>query len=613
MGRVAIETPVTLPPPAVLTRPKTQPPPPLPRPRTQSGAPPPLYPPPNGLAPNGLASSVMPSTTLPLPQMAGRAPVATPQAPTLLGHDSMQRPQVLLAPQPLPTPQHMPLQTTIPGGHNAPPSIPPIQGMPFGYPVLGMDRPSAPGHAQMLVIAAAHAQGRDAPTTAHVSPVPYSAVMMPQSHAYASSSPQLSRKMKMVLGGAALALVAAVATVAIIKGASKSEIADDTTLVVPATPPPVTKAPPKATIEPIKDAKIVVPSVDDAAKKKAADDQAKKIADDKRKAEEQAKRDEDARTKKAADDQAKRDEDARIKKAADDKRVFEAQQEASRKKDEQARHDDELRKKAADDRRVADQEARRKLAEENARKADDKRKAAAEEAQRKADDRRKAAAEEAQRKADERKKDVVVASSDGPTHTSKGGTSDNVAHAKNDANNAYRAKNFQQAANILRAAVGGASNNDTTDLKSLARSYEQFGKAYNIGMSPGAKPNDAFPQLRTAVNFDAEIGGAYTGEIRQRLGEVSPAAAVVLLSPTRATRTRSLPCRPPRASTPRTARRRPSAASSRAKRVGSTTRPTAKRRRTRRMRKTSSRASRTCVESKSSTYQKASKLLASLP
>jgi len=520
----------------------------------------------------------MPSATLPLPQMAGRAPVATPQSPTLLGHESMQQPQVLLPPQPLPTPQHMQLQTTIPGGHNAPPpSIPPIHGMPFGYPVLGMDRPSAPGHAQMLVIAAAHAQGRDAPTTAHVSPVPYSAVMMPQpSQHYAT--PQLSRKMKMVLGGAALALVAAVATVAIIKGASKSEVADDATLVVPATPTPPTK--PKATIEPIKDSKIVTP-VDEAAKKKAADDQ------------------------------AKRDEDARIKKAADDKRVFEAQ-EAARKKDDQAHHDEDLRKKAEDKRLADQQDARRKAADETARKNDERRKAAAEETARKADERRKAAAEEAIRKADERKKaTVVVASSDTP-HPNKGGSSDGVARAKNDANIAYRAKNFQQAANLLRSAVSGVSNDDTTDLKSLARSYEQFGKAYNNGMSPGAKPNEAFPQLRTAVNFDAAIGGAYTGEIRQRLGEVAPAAAVfyfthksykdalAAVQTAESLNASNSTTQAVRSKLESEANRLYNEANSEAQ----TNTPDAKEKLAR---------IKDMLESKSSTYQKASKLLASLP
>ncbi|HEV7559271.1 MAG TPA: FHA domain-containing protein [Kofleriaceae bacterium] len=605
MGRIAIETPVTLPPPAIISRPKTIPPP-LPRPRTQSGPPAPLYPPPNGLAPNGLASSVMPSSTLPLPQMAGRAPVATPQAPTLLGHDSMQRPQVLLPPQPMPTPQHMQLQTTIPGGHNAPPSIPPIQGMPFGYPVLGMDRPSAPGHAQMLVIAAAHAQGRDAPTTAHVPPVPYSAVMAPQSHGY--GAPQLSRKMKMVLGGAALALVAAVATVAIIKGASRSDVTED--IVVPASPTPPPSTGSKTTVVPIKD-KIATTGTDEAAKAKAADD--KRKADDAARIKKAA---DDAAAKKATDEQAKRDEDARIKKAADDKRVFEAQ-EAVRKRDEQtrrdeqARRDDEARtKKAADDKRIADQqEARRKAADEAARKADDRRKAAAEEAARKADDRKKAA-EEAARRADEKRR-TTVASSDTP-RPSKGGSSDSVAHAKNEANAAYRAKNFQQAANILRSAVAGASNDDTTDLKSLARSYEQFGKAYNNGMSPGAKSNEAFPLLRTAVNFDAGIGGAYTGEIRQRLGEVAPAAAVFFYThksyKDALAAVQTAESLNASNSTTQTVRNKLESEANRlyneANSEAQTNTPDAKEKLLR---------IKDMLEAKSSTYQKASKLLASLP
>jgi hypothetical protein len=432
--------------------------------------------------------------------MAGRGPMQ----PTLLGD--------------MPMPNVMP--TTIPGqGPLMTPSQPSHMMPGYGYPHLADMPPQSAAsamHAQMLVIASAN--GRDAPPTALVPPTPYNGIPIHQPNVYVP--PQLSRRTKMVIGAVALTLFAAVATVAIIKGASKSGVAED--IVVPAstTPPPAAAAS-KTTVVPIKDNKEATTASDDAAKTKAADDAArlKKAADD-------------AAAKTAGDEQAKHDEDARLKKAADDKRVFEAQ-EAARKRDEQirrdelARRDEEARaKKAADDKRIADQqEARRKAAEEAARKADDRRKAAAEEAARKADDRKKAAAEEAARKADDKKR-TTVASVDVTPHTNKGGSSDSVAHAKNEANNAYRAKNFQQAANILRAAVAGASNDDTTDLKSLARSYEQFGKAYNNGMSPGAKANEAFPQLRTAVNFDAGIGGSYTGEIRQRLGEVAPAAAV---------------------------------------------------------------------------------------
>lgn len=453
-GRQAVETPVTLqpvapqppamllppaplPPPQILsrpTRPKTVPPPLPPRARTQSGLPVPQGPLSGGMptpiyqplpiqahanpmmppmshqttAPSGPISASMPSSTMPLPQMAGRAPVATPQNPTILGND-MPRAR-LPTQQPFPSQppplQSMQLQTTIPGGHSAPQSIPPLQGMPYGYPVLGVERPSAPGHAQMLVIAAAHAQGRDAPTTAHVPPTPYqNAVMMPQSQ-YAQ--PTVSRRMKMVLGGAALALVAAVATVAIIKAASHDEDAVVTEEIHQPTvkPGPTVTTPKKVAVTPGKSGTTVVPidskgnslTGQPTSPTPTAPLSPTKADEDKKKADDEAKR---IAAVRAADDKRKADEDKK-KRADEERRTAEAQRQAADEQKRKAAEEERQRKADLATKRAEDEQKRRDAAEQKRRDQLAKR---AEDEQRRADEKRRTA--EARRQSEEDRKSVV--------------------------------------------------------------------------------------------------------------------------------------------------------------------------------------------------------------
>jgi hypothetical protein len=100
------------------------------------------------------------------------------------------------------------------------------------------------------------------------------------------------------------------------------------------------------------------------------------------------------------------------------------------------------------------------------------------------------------------------------------------SEARGNAEREYKAKNFAQAGTLLRAAAANASGGDASDLRALAGTYEQFGKAYNVGMAPGTPAQEAFERLRMAKNFDPSLGGAYTGEITQKLKEVAPRAAI---------------------------------------------------------------------------------------
>ncbi len=173
-------------------RPKTLPPPT------------PLRPSPSAPPPMSYAPPQLPASTLPMQQMANRAPVLPPQSPTMLGADAMGRP----------LPGVMP--TTIPG-----------QGMQRGsqqrpqqYPVTS-DIPPHSVHAQMLKIAAN--AGRTDPSTAHVSPTPYSAMGIPAAPMSSYSPPQLSKRTKYAIGAAGLSVLAAILTIAIVKsGSAKS-------------------------------------------------------------------------------------------------------------------------------------------------------------------------------------------------------------------------------------------------------------------------------------------------------------------------------------------------------------------------------------------------------
>jgi hypothetical protein len=418
------------------------------------------------------------------------------------------------------------MPTTLPGGHVAPP--PPANVLPFTYPVIGSsERASQPPHAQMLVIAAAHAQGRDATSTALVPPTPYGSIMPGTPHGYTAQPRQtapISRRTKLVLGGAALTMVAAVTTVIIIK-----TVGGGSTPAKPTEAEKTDKQPVKDTtpskdfqIKPLdapKDGKVV----DDAKQKEEAAKQ-KAIADAKAKAEDDKKK---AAEKTIADAKAKAEDD---RKKAAEKAIADAKakaEEDAKKKQEEKRIAD------ADAKKKSDAEARRKQAEQ----ADERRKE--QQAKREADlqakheadlakaEERKRIQEERKRQQDEERKNTVQARKDAAPKRVSTATSAGVSEAKENAQREYKSnRNFNGAAALLRAAAGTASSAEAGDLRAMAGTYEQFGKAFNYGMAPGTAPAEAFDKLRTARNFDRSLGGAYKDEIEKRLKEVAPKTAI---------------------------------------------------------------------------------------
>jgi type III secretion system (T3SS) inner membrane Yop/YscD-like protein len=245
-------------------RPKTQPPPPppmRPRPPTQ---PPPPFPPqmlqhspaPQMLSPQQLAMAATyappnmqqsPATTLPMTprnQIAQPAPMMTPRnqiaqpAPMTPRNQmpSQQPPMMNGNGHPLPGV----LPSTLPGqGMPMQPSQPHGQPLPFTYPNIA----EVQAYQQMT-------QPRSDPT-AHVQPMPYNGMSRPaQAAQQVYTPPALSRRTKLLLGGIGLTVLAAVATIGIIKstaGGKASAAAPGSATAKVAAPPGKGSAVVKAT------------------------------------------------------------------------------------------------------------------------------------------------------------------------------------------------------------------------------------------------------------------------------------------------------------------------------------------------------------------------------
>ena len=111
-----------------------------------------------------------------------------------------------------------------------------------------------------------------------------------------------------------------------------------------------------------------------------------------------------------------------------------------------------------------------------------------------------------------------------PKHNSK------VSEVKAEALALYRAKNFSGAAAAITSALSQFSGNEAKDLRTIAATYSQLGKAYNIGMAPATKATEAFQALRRALNFDRDFGGGLSSEIQDKLVDKAPRAAMAYMA-----------------------------------------------------------------------------------
>ncbi|CAN5745748.1 hypothetical protein BH11MYX2_BH11MYX2_05000 [soil metagenome] len=473
-------------------RPKTVPPPISPRVHagpTQPPFRPQTAPPsPNQTMPPGATTPMLRQGTAPAVGSSGlqrQGPMANGQMNPMMG-------------QPMPTPGPMgpggprmladmaqsPIsmpQTTMPGtGPSLGPSALPDM---FGAYPNGPQRQSGRGPMMgpngMLIAG----NGRDATSTGLVPSTPYGSMNpMMAPGALAPTGLLISRRTKLILGGAALMVFALIVTVAIIGGGDKPAKKIDA-----APTQPVATMPTTATVDDKK--------VDD---KKAADEKA-------------------AADKKAADEKAATDKKAADEKTAADKKAF-------------------ADKKAADEKVAADKKAAEKKEADKQKVASDKqgtadktaaKKAAAAEAKRVADEKRQAAADAAAAK-------KAAAGAKTPKTDKAPTGSKRVAFdasgAKEKADTLYRAKKFNDAAETLRAAAKAAGGEDAAELNGLARIYSDLGKVYNLGMAQGASPREAYEKLSKALSLDNSVGRQFAGEIKAKLSTVAQKAAIAYVS-----------------------------------------------------------------------------------
>jgi len=562
---------------ATSSRPKTLPPPaPLPRPRSLSGRQQPVgyaleRPGPTAqlvspaVGPSSSAAALAP-TSAPMHGMAALAPQPTQQQskPLLVGRSPLQ-PATLLEPP------NGPLATTLPG--QGPLLLPQPNGhaprLPFSYPISPeLPRQQAPASSRPHLVAAA--LPRDATSTALVQPMTYAtgqpAMLAP---VHGSDVPPLSRRAKMVLGGAALALFSAIATIAIIKGATGSGVAappsdpassrpttqptamppsrelrpapgepgkpgkdkrqlpavpapavtpprtapSGPAVIAPAAPATTALAPTAATPAPARPPAPAIPDRVAAATNPPAPAVTKAPP---------APPPAAVATNPAPPPVASSPAPAVASSpapavASPPPAVTSPPAPAVAKTPAATTTTAPTHSAAATTHGERTQAPSSSVVASTAERPDarsDKRKRGDKKSERKS-------ARTSDSDADPADRAETPAASKAERKRSGRSTQD----VKNDALALYRAKSFGGAAALVTAALPSFSGDDAKELRSIAAVYSQLGKAYNIGMAPGTKPTDAYVALRRAIDYDREFGSAFSAELQERLVDRAVRAA----------------------------------------------------------------------------------------
>ncbi len=93
----------------------------------------------------------------------------------------------------------------------------------------------------------------------------------------------------------------------------------------------------------------------------------------------------------------------------------------------------------------------------------------------------------------------------------------------------YRKKNFAAAASTIREAIRGRTAG-TDELRATAQIYEALQRTYSAGTAVGAKPTEAYTNLRSAARYDDKLGGAHSSDINPRILALAPRAAAQFLA-----------------------------------------------------------------------------------
>jgi pSer/pThr/pTyr-binding forkhead associated (FHA) protein len=516
-----------------LARPKTLPPPaPLPRPRTHSGRPSYVIDrpgpqsqaqatsaiPPSGVLAAGLVPTLspmpglplqLPQTTLPLPQMANR-PLLGPAA---FGDLALSAPQGPLGAPP----------TTIPG--QGAPIQPARAARAFSYASaqeISQQQPIPSSTARQMAVVSAH-PGRDATSTALVPPMSYSngqPIMIPQP-AY-GPPPQLTRRMKMALGAAGLALFAAIATIAIIKGVTGGSSLGNAVHAPDAGPAEL-----RPTVEPIRDPKP--PRAIDPAKSPREKEPAPTAVSPPAPAA-PARTDVSATSGTATPSLAPHPVSPTGPRSTTSPTASPATSGVSgpartaptpvapSSTGSAPESDSEPAAPTPPDPR-AERTARSELPVQVPAPAKVERKLP-KRADKKVEIKRPGPVKSEAAHSEPDRTEVAVGQ-----RTERKRSGRTMQDVKNEANALYRAKNFSGAAALLTSSLAAFGSDDAQDLKAMAAVYSQLGKAYSLGMAPGTKPTDALVALTHAIKFDHDVGAAHVGELQERLAIVAPNAA----------------------------------------------------------------------------------------
>jgi pSer/pThr/pTyr-binding forkhead associated (FHA) protein/outer membrane biosynthesis protein TonB len=416
--------------------------------------------PPPGLRPP--QALPMPVTTRPMPQLAQRPAQLAPQAPTMLAADAMAARSAL--------------PTTIPG--QGPPA-PLYPQLPYSYPSVA----DIQQHAQMLVVG--NGPPRDATSTALVQPTPYG-VPQPTMTPSISLSPTLSRKTKLLLGGAALTLLAAIATIAIMKSAESKQKPTTTESSGAGTGSDDEASPDEPQKPDTTSATKAQPTQPETTKPEAT-----KVAqgDPGKAAKPEPTKPEATKPEPTKPEPTKPEPTKPEPIKPEPIKPEPIKPEAT--KPEPTKPEPEPTKPTRDAR--------------DSRDAKDSKKTP------------KTTATSPKTTTSTRSKPTQVATA----------TRSDTSGARNRAIALYREKKFTEAAALLNQTASSLSGNEATDLRTLASVYQQLGAAYNRGMSPGAKAVDAYNDLRRALNLDSgSAAGEFTSEIRTKLAQVAAKAAI---------------------------------------------------------------------------------------
>jgi hypothetical protein len=94
-----------------------------------------------------------------------------------------------------------------------------------------------------------------------------------------------------------------------------------------------------------------------------------------------------------------------------------------------------------------------------------------------------------------------------------------LSTTKSRADALYRAKQFGEAAALLRAAASSFDAQTASDMRSVAGLYAKLGEDYKLGMGPGTPPQVAFEALERARVLDRTVGGAFVVEIEAAMAQ----------------------------------------------------------------------------------------------